>query len=654
MKQIFAGLLLSTVALSTHALTLLDAKSESLSGGKERVTLMFDAAPVSVSTYKITQPPQLVVDVPNASTSFSEQVLSGNLRSLSVVDGGSKLRAIINMNSSYQHESYVQGNNVVIDFMTGASKKVTQIQPTYLRKPITASTSRGAQSNEIQSIDFKTGENGSGVVVIETGSGAKTEIDQMGARIELLVKNAFLPQRLRKRFDVNDFSTPVSYFTATQEGPNVLVTVYPQGNYDYFGFQMGDSYSVNVSPITLEELEEQTEEEIVYSGEKLNFNFQDIPVRQVLQIIADINNKNLVVGDNVSGNVTLRLVDVPWDQALDLILKSNNLDKLEKGNILFVAPTDEIVEQKTKKLKTNQEIKELSPLRTEFFEVNYAKASDLLQLIRESKFSSDRGTALADERTNTLIISDTEDKLEEIRRMLGRVDVSVRQVLIEARMVLANESFSQALGVNWGAVNIYGDQKVSVNSASIDLSAPGATTSVALGISDLASGLLELEITAQEQVGNGEVISSPKILTSDKMQASISSGTQIPFTTVSDGGTNTQFIDAVLALDVTPQITPDGSIIMDIAFSNDSPQLLDTGQIGIDTNELITQVLVENGQTVVLGGIYTEDVQESVAKTPILGDIPLLGHLFRRSVESTSKRELLVFITPKLVEKGVF
>lgn len=514
---------------------------------------------------------------------------------------------------------------------------------------------------------------------------APVDVTSKGGKIQVEVRNTDLPSDLRRRLDVTDFATPVQIVDAIQEGDHTIISVSATGNYDYLAYQADDMMSIDVTPLTDEEVA-QRDDLFKYSGEKLSLNFQDIEVRSVLQLIADFTDLNLVASDTVSGRITLRLKNVPWDQALELILKTKGLDQRQAGNVLLVAPAAEIAAREKLELENQKQISELAPLRTEFIQVSYASATELYELFNASETTggsvvSDRGSVIVDERTNSIILTDTADRLEEFRRVIGQLDVPVRQVLIESRIVAANANYTKALGVRWGGGALkdngtsslkYGGslttltelQNIAVDGTG-DITAPddlvvdlgvtqGGATSFGIGFTG-GGYLLDLELSALQTDGHAEVVARPKVITSDKSTAMIESGVEIPYQEASSSGaTAVSFKDAVLKLEVTPQITPDDRVIMELNVKQDTvAQLTVDGAPAINTNEVETEVLVDNGQTVVLGGIFQTDKTVSTTKTPFLGDLPYVGRMFRRTSERDDKTELLIFITPKILKDSI-
>ena len=519
-------------------------------------------------------------------------------------------------------------------------------------------------------------------MIVDLGSAnASVDLSELGGKIRLTMDGTSVPDNLRRRLDVTDFATPVTRVDTYTEDGNAVVEIRPEGNYDYIAYQSGSQFTVSVERLTEEEAESRREEKFPYTGDKLSLNFQDIEVRSVLQLIADFTGLNLVASDTVSGSITLRLQNVPWDQALDLILKTKGLDKRQIGNVLLVAPADEIAAREKLELETSKQIAELAPVRLDIIQVNYAKAADVVELIRaDEELISSRGFVSSDARTNTISVRETSEKLDEIRRLVSTWDVPVRQVSIEARIVRAQTNVAENLGVRWGgaAYDVSGDNVFSVGGSqnaveearqaaggtnntitfpdalAVDLGVTGQGASsfaIGLGSDDF---LVDLELSALESDGQAEVVSQPRVVTADRQTAKIKSGEEIPYQEASSSGaTSVSFKEAALALEVTPQITPDDKIIMDLVVNQDSRGEVTAGIPAINTNEVTTQVLVGNGETVVLGGIFQSEVTTTTTKTPFLGDIPYLGRLFKRTEHVDERSELLIFITPKIIKSDL-
>jgi type IV pilus assembly protein PilQ len=492
-----------------------------------------------------------------------------------------------------------------------------------------------------------------------------------------------LPEELARRLDVLDFATPVKTVDTYARGENVHMVITPMGNYDHLAYQTDNIFTIEVRAITAEEAEEAKKDELGFSGERLSLNFQDIEVRSVLQLIADFTGINVVVSDTVGGSLTLRLKNVPWDQALDIILKTKGLGMRQTGNVMLIAPSEEIAAREKLELEAQKQIEELEPLYSEFIQVNYAKAADIASLLmsEQTTLLSDRGMATIDDRTNTLLVQDTAAKLVEIRKLVARLDIPVRQVLIESRIVIANDDFARDLGVKFGVAKrtdfdnnttgkviggkIPGDTVFDPNTGFetpagsglegliTDLGVANPTGSIGLAIGKLGDKLLQLELNAMEMEGRGEVVSSPRVLTSNQKAAYIESGTEIPYQeATSSGATNVSFKKAVLSLNVTPQITPDDRIIMDLVVNKDSVGQVFQGVPSIDTKEVATQVLVNNGETLVLGGIYERETLDEVDRVPFFGELPMIDWLFKTTRKSDDKAELLIFVTPKIVKES--
>ena len=539
----------------------------------------------------------------------------------------------------------------------------------------------------VDDVDFRRGELGEGRVTV-TLSDADIAVDVTGdgGDIRVTFPDTMIPEALQRRLDVTSFDTPVMtvHSSAEEVGAVMVVELSDEVETDYLAYQTDERFILEVTPLAQDD-DHAGDQAPGFSGEKLSLNFQDIALRSVLQLIADFTGLNLVASDTVTGRITLRLEKVPWDQALDIILKTRGLDKRLEGNVLMVMPAAELAAMDRQELESRRQLSELAPLRSEFFEVRYANAAEVVGLFEKIEKGegviSSRGSALVDERTNSIIITDTETRINAFREVLGRLDVPVRQVLIEARIVTANTTFSRSIGVRWGALGAashkegellsqWGGSLTTIEKIR-ETASPGQLTSssgedaliVDLGLggsSSFAVGLvdddflLELEIDALETEGNGEVIARPKVITADRQQASIASGSQIPYQEASSSGaTSTSFVDAVLGLTVTPRITPDDRIIMDLDISQDSIGEIFGGVPSINTNSIRTQVLVRDGETVVLGGVFNTTTAESVSRTPLLGDLPWIGGLFRSRVKTEAKNELLIFITPRLLRDFV-
>ena len=660
------------------AVTLEDVSFSSLPGERLEVTLKFDGQPPEPSGYTIERPARIAVDLRDTTSGLNSRSIalgSGNAQSMTVVETKDRTRLIFNLVELAPYDTVRKDNSLVMtiggEFGGGSVTASTSVSSS----PAKSSTS----PDTLAGVDFRRGKDGEGRVIVDLGSpGTQVDLSELGGKIRLTMDGIAVPADLRRRLDVTDFATPVSRIDTFVEDGNAVVEIRPEGNYDYIAYQSGNQFTVSVEKLSEEEAESRREEKFPYTGEKLSLNFQDIEVRSVLQLIADFTGLNLVASDTVGGSITLRLQNVPWDQALDLILKTKGLDKRQIGNVLLVAPADEIAAREKLELETTKQIAELAPVRLDIIQVNYAKAGDIVGLIKADKeLISDRGFVSSDARTNTISVRESSEKLEEIRRLVATWDITVRQVSIEARIVRAQNNVAEELGVRWGAAG-RADANGGSNNAVIGGSQGGlagiAGTSILgfpsdlnvdLGTNRNPSGtiafgyigtdfLIDLELSAFESDGQAEVVSQPRVVTADRQTASIKSGQEIPYQEASSSGaTSTSFKEAVLSLEVTPQITPDDKIIMDLEVNQDSRgEDTDAGP-AINTNSITTQVLVGNGETIVLGGIFESTNSTTVTKTPFLGDIPYLGRLFKRTEVTELRSELLIFITPKIIDNDL-
>ncbi len=682
-------LLASTISFA--AVQMQDIEFSTLPGDKIEIRMTFDGAPPVPTGYTIEQPARLALDL-SAVTSGLESKYhtlgSGNARSVTVVEAGDRTRVIVSMTELVAYSTRVEGNElfVLVGAQDGATMATTESEG--LSESLNSSSTNYVSREQalIEDIDFRRGENGEGRVIVKLNDpGVGVDVFSEGGNIRVEFTGAHIPESLQRRLDVTDFATPVLSIDALPEADNTVLMIEPTGEYEYLAYQADELFTLEVKPLSSSELESNLDAVFRYRGEKLSLNFQDIQIRSVLQLIADFTDLNLVASDTVNGRITLRLKNVPWDQALDIIMKTKGLDKREVGNVLMVAPAEELAAREKLELESRQQISELAPLRTEFIEVRYASAGEIFALFESSGEGegvlSGRGSVIVDERTNSIILTETTVKINEFRAVLEKLDVPVRQVLIEARIVTAASNFSEALGVRWGGLGykINGDnvgtaggslttvQEVrdgigdpdgitftSPDHLVVDLGVGSAdATSFAIGLVN-DKYLLDLEISALESQGSAEVIARPKVITADKQEATISSGVEIPYQEASSSGaTSVSFKSATLQLAVKPQITPDDRIIMELEVKQDTVGAVFNGVPSINTNNVKTQVLVNNGETIVLGGIFTVNTSESVTKTPFLGDLPYVGGLFRRNTRSDQKQELLIFITPRLIRDSL-
>ncbi len=690
-KYCMTGLFFSLFAsISMAEVKMVDIEFSSLPGDKIEIRMLFDGIPPYPTGYTIEQPARIALDLMAVKSGLSTKyhpLGGGNARSVTVVEAEGKTRVIVSLTELVAYTTYVEGNSlyVLVGQDQGVSRVASAHQSNYGVTTSPTELEYETDIPQVEEIDFRRGEGGEGRVIVRLSHpGIGVDVTNDGNYIRVEFSGTRIPESLQRRLDVTDFATPVLIVDAFSESGNTILMVEPTGEYDYLAYQADNLFTLEIKPIGAGGLDGREDGIFRYHGEKLSLNFQDIEIRSVLQLIADFTDLNLVASDTVGGRITLRLKNVPWDQALDIIMKTKGLDKRLIGNVLMIAPAAELAAREKLELESRQQISELAPLRTEFIEVKYASATEIYNLFQDSDGTegvvSKRGSVIVDERTNSIILTETAERITEFLLVLDKLDVPVRQVLIEARIVTASSNYSQSIGIRWGGLGFgtfSGDSILGTSGGSlttvqevrdgvlaggpVDFTSPDhlvvdlgvasrEATSFAVGIVH-KDYLLELELSALESEGHAEVIARPKVITSDKQQASISSGVQIPFQEASSSGaTSVSFVDAVLGLDVTPQITPDDRIIMDLEVTQDTVGAVFNGVPSINTNSIKTQVLVENGQTIVLGGIFTTTTTESVTKTPFLGDIPYLGRLFRRNTSSDDRQELLIFITPRIIK----
>ena len=646
--------------------------------------------------FTIQTPPRIAIDLPGVSNAMgrnSVEINQGNLRSVNVAQAGERTRLVLNLKQATNYKAQLQGKALVLVLDTSAAASA---QPT----PSTAEPVRFAESLNrdqlaLKDIDFRRGTDGAGRVIVELPNNqVGVDIRQQGQSLVVEFLRSSLPENLRRKFDVTDFGTPVQTISTAQQGDRVRLTVNPRGDWEHSAYQSDTQFVLEVRARKVDP--NKLTQGPGYAGEKLSLNFQNIEVRALLQVIADFTNFNVVTSDTVTGNVTLRLKDVPWDQALDIILQAKGLGLRKSGNVIWVAPKDELAAKEKAELESKSQVAQLEPLRTQSFQLNYAKAEEVAKGLSGqggsgggtgTKILSSRGSVIFETRTNQLFVNDIPSKLEEIQLLIGKIDVPVRQVLIEARIVIADDNFSRSLGAKLGATDLRGvrggvpgwsvggNNRVTVGG---NLNAVGGQTvqtdtlnfsdttfvsmpaigqnnynpaTFALSLFGASSNrFLNLEISAIEADGRGKVVSSPRVITADQTKALIEQGTELPYqVATSSGATSLQFRKANLKLEVTPQITPEGSVILDVDVNKDSVGQATAAGFAIDTKHVKTQVLVENGGTVVIGGIYEQTDRTDVTKVPFLGDVPVIGNLFKTTTRSSERTELLIFLTPKVV-----
>lgn len=716
----FVGAGQAALAQGTNRLESIQASP--ISGNKVELTLrLSDTAPTPL-TFTVDNPARIALDLPDTTVSMASRridVKQGALDTVNVAEANGRTRVVLNVDTLVPYETRVQGNTIVVTLgATGGARAVSTTGGAQPSATMAAATSRAAASvsgsRSVNNIDFRRGSDGSGRVIVElTDAKVPADLRQEGGRIVVNFSKTTLPEALMQRLDVTDFATPVSSVDALRVADGTRLVISASGDYEQLAYQSENIYTIEIKPVV--KLPPELQDKKEYIGERLTLNFQDIETRAVLQLLADTSGQNMVISDTVTGNVTLRLQNVPWDQALDIVMRTKGLDMRQEGNVMFIAPAAEISAREKELLSARKEVQQLAPLRTEYLQVNYAKAADLAALIKSganSSLLSERGSVAIDERTNTLLLQDVSERLSDIRRLVSTLDIPVRQVMIEARIVIVNDDYSRDLGVRFGANAIFqqggsdglgsvgnplgssdDDDGViispfpSVGGATptdppigtpgtnagqiggvelrpdpndrylVNLPVANAAGRLALTLLD-SDYLVDLELSAAQAEGRGEIISSPRLITANQREATIEQGVEIPYQeSSSSGATTTQFKKAVLSLKVTPQITPDNRVILDLTVSKDSVGQLVASATGgfvpsIDTREIVTQVLVNDGQTVVLGGILETERRESETKVPWLGDVPVLGRLFKTTNNTDNKDELLIFVTPRILREG--
>ena len=678
MALILIGLLYSGWAVAE--IKLKDANFVALPGGKIELRFDFDSAPPVPQAYMINDPARLVMDLWGVSsdlTTRSLDVKTGYVDGVNFAETDGRLRVVANLFEPAVYKMFTEDKSL---FVVLQDKALPIKKPASIANVVKNEQQRATvfkeEKTRVQGLDFERVEGGIGRVSISLSDDkAGVDIQEEGNNVVINLIGADLSRALEQRVDVQDFVTPVMFIDAMANKGNTSILVKPSAEpYEYLAYQTDNKLILDFKPLSQAEKEQRTKDLFQFTGEKIDLNFQNVELRSVLQIIAEVAELNLVVSDTVGGNITLRLKNVPWDQALDIILKTKGLDQRTVGNVLLIAPASEIAERERQELESSKQVEQLAPLKTEFIQVDYRKASEMMATIQEAKMVSERGFVMADDETNVLMVRETATALRDIRNILKKFDVEVEQVLVEARLVNATSNVTKDLGVKWGFgyndvdngrgwivdnsignVNFANTTAGNTTNLMVDLGAsvtsPGT---IAIGFKPGASSLLALELSALETDGKAEVVSQPKVLTTNGKQAKIESGSEIPYQTVEDGEVSIEFKDVVLSLDVTPRINPGDRIAMDLIIKQDSiGQVLPNGEISIDNNELATTVVVPDGQTIVLGGVFKNETSETINKVPLLGDLPIMGPLFRNKENQAEKTELLIFITPKLVRNSL-
>jgi type IV pilus assembly protein PilQ len=689
--------LLCGASLSAWAQNAIQSINSSQQAGSEVIRIELSEALSAVPAgFTVQTPPRIALDLPGVSNALGRsnvEINQGNVRSVNIAQGGERTRLVLNLKQASNYRAQLQGK-VLLVILDGAAAAVPSAAGA---EPVRFAESQNQSALSLKGIDFRRGQDGAGRVVVELpNTQVGVDIRQQGQSLVVEFLRSSLPENLRRRLDVTDFGTPVQSVSTFQNGDRVRMVVEPRGNWEHSAYQTDNQFVLEVRPQKTDP--NKLTQGPGYAGEKLSLNFQNIEVRALLQVIADFTNFNVVTSDTVTGSVTLRLKDVPWDQALDIILQAKGLGVRKTGNVLLIAPKDELAAKEKVDLESKAQVAALEPLRTQSFQLNYTKAEEIAKGLAgqsgsgsggaATRILSPRGSVISEGRTNQLFVTDIPSKLEEIQAMIAKIDIPVRQVLIEARIVEAGDTFGRSLGVKLGSTDLrglrggvagYGTPELSAgiggnmnaiglqtgqitgttipfnDTQFVNLPAVGqnnysaATFAVSL-FSAAANRFLNLELSALEADGKGKIVSSPRVITADQVKALIEQGEELPYqTATSSGATALQFRKANLKLEVTPQITPEGNVILDVDVNKDSVGRSTAAGFAIDTKHVRTQVLVENGGTVVIGGIYTQNERDDVTKVPVLGDIPYLGNLFKTKTRTSSKTELLVFITPKVV-----
>ncbi|MFK8984531.1 type IV pilus secretin PilQ [Acinetobacter seifertii] len=700
MNQVFRQFSMGAVAIAimqaaSAQVSMTNIVPTQIAGQGTEIRVMFNGLPPQPQAYQLENPSRLILDFDKAQQSLKQSkiaVATNEASSVDVTSDDVRSRLTVNLKDAGAFTTRVEGNTFIL--------KINSAQTT--NKPIPAAT---AQPQGVSNIGFQRGSQGEGLVVVDLlGSNTPVDVQQQGSKVVIRTLGTKIPTHLARRLNVNDFATPVSSIDAYNEKGAGVITIQSSGSYEYMAYQAENKLTISLKR-PQDKSVASTYKAPSYSGNKLSLDFQDIEVRRVLQLLADFTGINMVAADSVQGNITLRLKDVPWDQALDIILKTKNLDKRRNGNVIWIAPVAELIKAEDEQAKALAQTIKLAPIQTDYIRLSYAKAIDVLKLIEDSRdvkgaaanhtatsdalalesLLSSRGSAVADSRTNTLIVNDTAQNIDKVRKMIELLDVQVKQVMVEARIVRASTSFTKELGVKWGILSqgitnnknllvggsettlwnlrepkkdeTTGGYKYTIerpDNLNVDLGVSNPAGSIAFGLISMSDFMLDLELSALQADGYGEVISTPKVMTADKQTAKVATGQQVPYltTTISGAGSaaTTSFKDALLSLDVTPSITPDGKIQMKLDISKDSVAgEAPNGELILNKNNINTNVLVDNGETVILGGVFEQTTTNTQTKVPFFGDIPLVGRLFRKDVKSDDKQELLIFVTPRIV-----
>ena len=664
-------------------------------GQGTEIRVMFNGIPPQPQAYQLEQPSRLILDFDKAQQTLKQnniQVATKEASSVDVSSDAQRSRLTINLADAGAFTTRVEGNTFILKINATDNSFATPV-----------ATTAKAPSQGVSNIGFQRGSEGEGQVVIDLlGSNTPADVQQQGSKIVVRMLGSKIPAHLTRRLNVNDFATPVATVDAYNDGNSGVITIQSSGSYEYMAYQAENKLTISLKrPVDKNPMKPRTANN--YTGKKISLDFQDIEVRRVLQLLADFTGINMVAADTVQGNITLRLKDVPWDQALDIILKTKNLDKRRNGNVIWIAPVAELIKSEEDEAKAIAQSVKLAPIQTEYLRLSYAKAADVFKLVTDSRSEagkntgvnnqdslalesllSARGSIVSDDRTNTLIVNDTAQNIDKIRKMVDLLDVQVQQVMVEARIVRASTSFTKEMGVKWGILSqginsnndlLVGgsdqtlwdlktpddDGKYTIqrpDNLNVDLGVTNPAGQIAFSLISLSDFMLDLELSALQADGYGEVISTPKVLTGDKQKAKVATGQEVPYQTTTNSASGstatTSFKEALLSLEVTPSITPDGKVQMQLDIAKDSiAGEAPNGELILNKNTITTNVLVNNGETVILGGVFEQTTSNSQTKVPFLGDIPYIGRLFRKDTKSDDKQELLIFVTPRIVNDSV-
>jgi len=676
--------------LAQDARALQSVDFVSLDSERLMLTLTLSSAAPEPVAFTIDKPARLSLDLPGTRLALAERfrkINIGKVRAVAAAEAKGRTRVVVELSETTPYTVRVDGNKVFVEIIAGSGAG-----PIVANSSAAASATKSATtgSSALTGVDFRRGEKGEGRIAVSLSDArAAVDVKEESGKIVARFKNTRSADALIRRLDVLDFATPVKFIDVARDGINTVMTITPitGADFEQVAYQSGETFTIELQPLSQEKLDERKRNEPLYTGERISLSFQSVDIRSLLQIIADVAGTNMVVSDSVSGELAMRLQNVPWDQALDIILRTKGLGLRQQGNVMLVAPLGELASREREEAEAEKSKVTLAPLRSEIIQINYAKAADVVALLKsgENSILSERGRVTLDERTNNILVLETREKLAEIRALITRLDIPVRQVLIESRIVIANDDYSREIGARFGAGasgNTKGNNPISfgvggnttantattatssgantgVEATGFNFNLPAAANAGRIGFALLGSDfLLDLELSALQTEGRGEVVSTPRVITANGKQASIEQGREIPYQqSSSSGATTVAFKKAVLSLKVTPQITPDEKVVMDLEVNNDSQgQDVNTGTgtaPSIDTRKVNTQVLVDNGQTVVLGGIYDQSKVDSESKVPLLGDIPFIGRAFRFDTSRTNKRELLIFVTPRIISDAL-